>query len=99
MEVEFEDDDLERLYTEPDFRIPRMGPDLINQFRRKVGIVSAATDERDLRAMRSLRFEKLDGDRLGQSSIRLNDQWRLILHFYTRDDGRIAVVVEVVDYH
>jgi proteic killer suppression protein len=62
-------------------------------------VLDSATDERDLRAMRSLNLEKLKGDRTGQFSIRLNDQFRLILTFHTEDDGRVVVVLELVDYH
>ena len=99
MRIQFEDDDLRRLYTEADFHMPGMGPDVVKHFRRKMAIVDAAVDERDLRAMRSLRLEKLVGDRAGQHSIRLNDQWRLIVRFETDDDGRVAMIIEVVDYH
>lgn len=99
MIVEFEDDDLRRLYVEPDFRLPWMGPDLVKHYRKKLGIVIHAKDERDLISMRSLHFEKLVGDRAGQHSIRLNDQWRLILRLRTDEAGRVAVIVEVVDYH
>jgi proteic killer suppression protein len=41
----------------------------------------------------------LKGARADQHSIRLNDQWRLILHFRTGDDGKSVVVIEIVDYH
>jgi proteic killer suppression protein len=97
--IEFADNDLEHLYTEPDFRLPRMGPDLINNFRRKLAVVAGALDDRDLLAMRSLRLEKLIGHRAGQHSIRLNDQWRLILTFRTDGKERVATIVEIVDYH
>lgn len=43
-------------------------------------------------------MEKLKGDRLGQTSMRLNDQFRLILTF-KNVEGRVAVLLEVVDYH
>lgn len=99
MQVEFEDDDLRRLYTDPGFRLARMGPDLVTNFHKKLEILAGARDERDLRSLRSLRLEKLSGDRIGQHSIRLNDQWLLILRFRTTDDGRVAVVIQVVDYH
>ncbi len=99
VQVEFEDDDLRRIYTEAAFHLPWMGPDLVKHFRRRMAVVAAASDERDLFAMRSLNLEKLVGNRAGQHSIRLNDQWRLILRFRTTDDGRTAVIVEVVDYH
>jgi len=49
--------------------------------------------------MKSLHFEKLQGDRRRQRSIRLNDQYRLILAFETDEHGKLVVVIEVVDYH
>ncbi|MHB1536562.1 MAG: type II toxin-antitoxin system RelE/ParE family toxin [Acidimicrobiales bacterium] len=76
-----------------------MGTDLTKQYRKRTGLLTSAHDERDLRAMRSLHLEKLPGDRRGQNSIRLNDQYRLIFRLRTGDDGRVAVVIEVVDYH
>lgn len=98
MRVEFMDDDLCRCAKEPDFRPKGWGPDLIKAYRRKYQAIRAATDERDLRSQRSLRLEQLSGDRAGTSSIRLNGQFRLILRFES-DDGRVAVLIEVVDYH
>ncbi|NOM65205.1 hypothetical protein EU799_05660 [Corynebacterium silvaticum] len=47
--------------------------------------------------MRSLRLERLKGNRAGTSSIRLNDQFRLIIKFETDDEGRIVIVIEMVD--
>jgi proteic killer suppression protein len=99
MRVEFEDDDLRRLYEEPDFRLSSIGHDLTRAYRKIVGFVAAASDERDLRAMRSLHFEKLEGDRFGQHSLRLDKQWRLIVKLDTTQEGKQVVVIEVVDYH
>ena len=99
MRFDFEDDDLRRLYLDPGFHVAWMGSDLVKHFRRKMAVVAAAVDDRDLMAMRSLRLEKLGGDRVGQHSVRLNDQWRLILQFRTDGEGRVAVIVEVTDYH
>jgi toxin HigB-1 len=97
--IRFEDDDLERLYSDADFRNPRFGTDLTKQFRKKVEFIDAAADERDLRNYRALRLEKLEGDRQGQHSIRLNDQFRLILRLESDRDGRIVTIVELTDYH
>ena len=99
MQIEFEDDDLQRLYVDKDFRIRGMGSELVGHYRRKLQMVASAAAEPDLRAMRSLNLEKLGGSRTGQFSIRLNDQWRLVLRFRTDGGERVAVVVEVVDYH
>jgi proteic killer suppression protein len=99
VELEFEDDDLRRLYTEAEFRLSRLGPEITRAFRRKVQLLANTVDERDIRAMRSLRMEKLAGDRAGQYSIRLNDQFRLIFNLKTDSRGRVVIIIEVVDYH
>lgn len=99
MRLRFEDDDLRRLFEDLTFHLPQFGPDLVKAFRKKVGFLQQASSEQDLRAMSSLHFEKLVGDRKGQHSIRLNDQWRLILRLEQDVDGRLLVVIEVVDYH
>lgn len=96
--MEYKDDDLRRLAEDPDFRPKRWGSDLIRAYRKKIQILYAAKDERDLLALRGLRLEQLSGDRSGSCSIRVNDQFRLILTFVT-EDGRVAVVLELVDYH
>ena len=62
---------------------------------RKLDMLDAATRLPDLRAPPGNRLEALKGDREGQHSIRINDQWRLC--FVWRDEG--ADLVEIVDYH
>ena len=99
MLVEFEDDDLRRLYEEAGFKISGFGSDLVRAFRKVLGLVQAAADERDLRAMRSLHFEKLQGRRADQYSMRLYRGARLVFRLKSRVDGKTVVVVEVVDYH
>ena len=49
--------------------------------------------------MKAMRLEKLKGDRKGQNSIRLNDQWRLIVEFEGKDQNTTVNIIEVVDYH
>ncbi len=99
MHVVFEDDDLRRLAEDASFAPKRWGADIIKAYRKKIQVLRAATDERDLHAMRSLRLEQLKGNRAGTSSIRLNDQFRLIIRFKTNDEGRMVIVIEMVDYH
>ena len=99
MRFEFEDDNLRRLYEEPDFVLPQLGPDLIKAYRKKVGFLAAAESEVDLRGYTALHFEKLAGGRAGQHSIRLNKQWRLILRVESDEQGRLLIIIEIVDYH
>lgn len=99
MRITFEDDDLRQLYEDAGFAAPQFGRDLVRAFRKKVAFLEAAASELDLRAYRGIRYEKLVGNRAGQHSIRLNDQWRLILRTDTDEVGRILVIIEIVDYH
>ncbi|CBS90116.1 type II toxin-antitoxin system RelE/ParE family toxin [Azospirillum lipoferum] len=62
---------------------------------RKLDMLNAAAVLEDLRSPPGNRLEALKGDRAGQHSIRINDQWRLC--FVWREDG--AHDVEIVDYH
>lgn len=61
----------------------------------KLAILGAATDLNDLLELRGNRFERLKGDRAGQYSIRINNQYRIC--FEWRNDN--AFNVEIVDYH
>jgi proteic killer suppression protein len=63
--------------------------------RRKLDMIDYARALSDLRAPPGNRLEALKGDRRGQHSIRINDQWRIC--FVWRDGG--ANEVEIVDYH
>ena len=99
MRIDFEDDDLRRLYEERDFVLPRIGPEVTKAFRKVVNRLVAADSERDLRSSKALRYKKLQGDRMGQHSVRLNDQWRLILRTEADESGRLLIIIEIVDYH
>ena len=73
--------------------------DAVKAFRKRMQFLRSATDERDLRAMKSMRFEKLKGARDHQYSLRLNDQWRLILEIQEQANDKTLVIVEIEDYH
>lgn len=74
-------------------------PTVVKAFRRRLQQIRAAVDERDFYSQRSLRFKKLKGSRAHQRSMRLNDQWRLILEFEGRGAQRVVVVVGIANYH
>lgn len=69
--------------------------DLLAAARRKLSYLNAATTLNDLRAPPGNRLEALRGDRQGQHSIRVNDQWR-ICFVWTAEGPKD---VEFVDYH
>lgn len=95
----FENEELQRATEDFSYSPKRWSPEILKAYRKKIQILRSAVDERDLRALRSLNLEQLKGDRSGTSSIRLNKQYRLILKFLTEDDGRVVIVIEMVDYH
>ena len=63
--------------------------------KRKLDILDAATALDDLRSPPGNRLERLRGDRAGQHSIRINDQWRLCFRWTKQGPEE----VEIVDYH
>lgn len=87
------DDEAEKLFNRR--RSRKLPPDLQRVALRKLLMVDAATRLEDLRVPPANRLETLKGDRAGQWSIRINDQWRVC--FAWRDGN--AYDVEIVDYH
>lgn len=88
----FADKDTEALYQGK--RVKRF-EGFVAQAERRLQILDSATCLDDLRGLPSNRLEALIGDRRGQWSIRVNQQFRLC--FEWREDG--AYSVEIVDYH
>ena len=73
----------------------RLPPDILRRAVMRSTQLDAATALKDLRQPPSNRLEALAGDRAGQWSIRINDQWRVCFRF---ERGN-AQDVEIVDYH
>lgn len=69
--------------------------DLVRAAQRKLFMLEHAVDLRDLASPPGNRLEALKGDRVGQHSIRINDQFRICFRWA---DGH-AEEVEIVDYH
>jgi proteic killer suppression protein len=65
--------------------------------RLKLDRLEAAIDLRDVAVLPGNRFEVLKGDRKGQYSIRVNDQWRICFEWSEKAAGPSNV--EIVDYH
>lgn len=99
VDVEFVDPKLESLYFDAKVAHPRMSRELVRSYRKVVGLLYSVTDDQELRAYRALHLEKLTGDRRGQWALRLLAGNRLIVRFRTDPQGRVVIVVEIVDYH
>jgi len=89
----FADSETERFYTAGKSR--RMPPEIRKRAAMRLLQLNAATQIEDLRLPPSNRLEQLHGDRAGQWSMRINDQWRVCFRFKNGD----ASEVEIVDYH
>ena len=89
----FADRDTERLFARESVR--RYPADLQRKILRKLVAVDAAEELGDLGLPPGNRLERLRGDRAGQYSIRVNDQWRICFRW---KDGN-AYQVQIVDYH
>jgi len=89
----FRDRDTERLASRQ--RVKKWSPELSKTALRKLRMLEAAEDITDLRVPPGNRLERLKGDRQGQYSIRINDQWRICFRW----EAGNAHDVEIVDYH
>ena len=89
----FADRETERFYLTGASR--RLPPDVTRRALRKLEYVDLAARLDDLRVPPGNRLHALEGDRKGQHSISINDQWRICFHF----EGGDACEVEVTDYH
>ena len=76
-------------------RSDKLPQDIQHVALRKLRMLNRAVTLQDLRIPPANRLEKLAGDRAGQHSIRINDQWRICFEWREGD----AYNVEIVDYH
>jgi len=89
----FKTNETEKIYSrEGSSKFPR---DIQQVALRKLRMINNAKNLIDLRIPPANRLEKLRGDRAGQHSIRINDQWRICFRWQEGD----AYDVEITDYH
>ncbi|WP_347260579.1 type II toxin-antitoxin system RelE/ParE family toxin [Rudaea sp.] len=90
---DFADKEAEKIWAgAPSRRLPA---DIQGVARRRLRMLNNASSLDDLRIPPANRLEALKGDRKGQHSIRINDQWRICFRWHNGD----AHDVEIVDYH
>jgi proteic killer suppression protein len=89
----FKDKDTEKIYSRVGSnKLPR---DIQQTALRKLRMINNSKTINDLKVPPANRLEKLKGDREGQLSIRINDQWRICFKWQNSD----AHEVEITDYH
>lgn len=98
MNFRFEDDHLEKLYTQPGYMhgLPLAA---VAAFFRRMETIRSAPDERVFYGLKSLHFEKLKGARSHQYSMRLNEQWRLIVQLEGKAPKKVVAIISIEDYH
>lgn len=89
----FADKETERVWHRRRSRV--LDPNVQRVALRKLAILDAAETVEDLRVPPGNRLEKLNGDRAGQYSIRINQQWRICFEWTPACPEN----VEIVDYH
>jgi len=89
----FESKEAEKLFSR--VRSTKLPGDIQRVALRKLRMLHRAKTIADLRVPPANRLERLSGDRAGQYSIRINDQWRICFRW----DAGDAFEVEIVDYH
>jgi proteic killer suppression protein len=89
----FKDEETRKIYQRQ--RSRKLPSDIQQVALRKLRMINNAINTNDLRVPPANRLEKLSGNREGQWSIRINDQWRVCFKW----QGSDAYDVEIVDYH
>jgi proteic killer suppression protein len=89
----FKDVETEKIYHRE--RSRKLPFDIQQVALRKLRMINNAINLKDLRIPPANRLEKLTGNREGQYSIRINDQWRICFEWRSSD----AFNVEITDYH
>lgn len=89
----FKDAEAEKIFNRQ--RSRTLPPDIQQSALRKLRMLNHSVSINDLRIPPAIHLEKLGGDRQGQYSICINDQWRICFEWRTGH----AYQVEIVDYH
>jgi len=89
----FKDAETEKIYQRE--RSRKLPSDIQQAALRKLRMINNAINLNDLRVPPANRLEKLSGNRAGQHSIRINDQWRICFEWRGSD----AFNVKITDYH
>jgi proteic killer suppression protein len=98
MEVDFADERLNRLENDRSYDAG-FGREVVRGFRKLMQIIRGAPDERDFYALKGLHFEKLEGDRAHERSMKINKQWRLIVELSGTAPNKRVLVKAIEDYH
>ena len=99
MEITFENEELADLYEgkRPKSKVYKSNPSLVNQFAKTVTKLRAVDEIEQLMQFAGLNYEKLSGNRKGKSSVRINEQYRLIFQEVASDEPPHKIVVLIIE--
>ena len=100
MRFRFHSTRLQQLY-EAETEARRYPSEVVDGFFEAMTVIKAATDERDLYALKGFHFEKLKGERgkAGDRSLRLNKQWRLIVRIARDAEGKLILILDIEKHY
>lgn len=98
MEIVFRNKDLDRLEIDSEFTAG-YAPGIVKAYRKRIWAIRNATDERDFYVFKSWHYEKMKGNRSKQRSIKLNEQWRLIIEIIKMKPSNVIKIIGIEDYH
>lgn len=101
MKLDYKDKSIARIENETVEDLSDLGfcLSIIIAAKKLLCFLRNAIDERDIRNWKSLRFEKLKGKRKNQCSVRINDQWRLIIKTQNNSNPKKIFIYGIEDYH
>lgn len=98
MRVEFADKSLALVCTDEAHKLG-LPIAVIKAARNRIVQMEAASDERDLRNLKSLNYKKLQGGREGHRQVRINDQYRIVFTISTDQNPPVITITEIGDTH
>lgn len=98
MRIEFADADLRRICTDEAHRLG-LPVSVIQAARRRLVQLESVADERDLRNLKSLNYKKLQGDKDGKRTVRVNDQYRIVFTLLETEQPPIINILAICDTH
>ena len=102
MRIYFENEELEQFYRSPENEIKgkqKYPTGIIKQYKRAIQRLSSIPRLDTLRQFRGLQFEYLKGNRKGECSIRLNDQYRLIFKPISEDKIEVLLIKDISKHY
>jgi proteic killer suppression protein len=99
MDIQFRDSELDRLAFDETY-VGKWSPALVRAYRKRVNQIREAPNQQVLYAFKGLHLEKLKkGKMRAKHSMKINDQFRLIVGFAKKNGKDTVIIIKIEDYH